>query len=474
MNQASAPVAQGHSSEVLPYAAQLARFALGLRYEDIPTEVRMRAHSLILDALGIALAANKYPFAPQILDGLVTLGGHGNLSVIGRSERLSLRDALTMNGALIHGLDYDDTHMNSIVHATAATLPSVLTVGEHVNASGTELLTSYVVGMEAAIRLGLVKPFGWHDEGYHATGVVAHFASTLICGRLLGLSEAQLISAQGIVGSTASASQEFAEEGAWNKRLHPGWGAVAGVTACHLARSGFIGPSKPYEGRYGVYRMHLGEAAMADADFKAISADLGERWELDEAAIKPYPTCHFTHAAADAALELQREHQFAANDVDHMQVVIPDGTLPVVAEPADNKRRPRSEYDGKFSMHYIAAAALVRGKFDLAELAPESLSDPAILALADRVDCSADPDTRFPEFFSGGVTIKLRDGRELKRHEPVNRGAGERALSHAEIEEKFRANVRLVADEAEISRLCDHIMQMDKQSGVEFMGGLVR
>ena len=428
MSQRQLPAQAPYLSGADSYATQLAQFALKLRYEDIPSAVRVRAHSLILDALGIAVAASNYPFAPQILEGLLNLGGPGTLRLVGRSERLTLRDALNMNGALIHGLDYDDTHMNSIVHATAAALPSVLTVGELTNASGKELLTSYVIGMEVAIRLGLVKPFGWHDEGYHATGVVAHFASALICGRLLGLSRQQLVSAQGIVGSTASASQEFAEEGAWNKRLHPGWGAVAGVTACYLAKSGFVGPSKPYEGRYGVYRMHLGETAVANADFTAITADLGSRWELDAAAIKPYPTCHFTHAAADAALELQRQHQFAANDVEHMQVAIPDGTLPVVAEPAANKPRPRSEYDGKFSMHYIAAAALVRGKFDLAELAPESLSDPAILAPADRVDCSADPDTRFPEFFSGGVTIKLRDGRELKRHEPVNRGAGERAL----------------------------------------------
>jgi 2-methylcitrate dehydratase PrpD len=455
-----------------PVSHTLASYALRLRYEDIPEAITSRARSLILDALGIGLAANSYSFSEQIMEGLQALGGAGGSSVVGRSEKLPLRDAVTMNGALIHGLDYDDTHMNSIIHATAATLPTVLSVGEHVNASGKEMLAAYVAGMEVAIRLGLVKPFGWHDEGFHATGVVAHFASALICGRLLGLNHAQLVSAQGIVGSTASASQEFTEEGAWNKRLHPGWGAVAGITACYLARSGFIGPSKPYEGRYGVFRMHLGPAA--DKDFNALIADLGDRHELALAAIKPYPTCHFTHAAADAALFLRESHGLTPDNIAKVRVFIPAGTLPVVAEPATNKRRPRSDYDGKFSMHYIAAAALLRGHFGLAELTPEALNDADILALADRVECFADPESRFPEYFSGGVEITTTTGTTLRHHEPVNRGAGDRALTHAEIETKFRSNAGLVAKPDEVERLRTHILNLGACDGSSYMAGLAR
>ncbi|MEM7404600.1 MAG: MmgE/PrpD family protein [Pseudomonadota bacterium] len=451
-------------------SASLADFALQLQYDQIPEPVRERALSLILDALGIALAANSYPFADQMLAGLTALGGSGDCRVIGRPDKLPLRDAITMNGGLIHGLDYDDTHMNSVIHATAATLPAMLGMAEHTGASGREMLTAYVAGMEVAIRLGLVKPFGWHHEGYHATGVVAHFASTLICGRLLGLDGTQLVSAQGIVGSTASASQEFAEEGAWNKRLHPGWGGVAGVTACYLAKSGFVGPSKPYEGRYGVYRMHLG--AEAELDLTQLTADLGERYELGEAAIKPYPTCHFTHAAADAALILRERHGLTPDDVANVRVFVPGDTVPVIAEPETNKRRPRSEYDGKFSMHYIAAAALVRGRFGLAELAPESLADPAILAVADRTTCAPDPDTRFPAYYSGGVAIETRAGVTLTHHEPVNRGAGDRALSHAEIEDKFRNNLSLVMDEATTEKMRTHILAMPESDGRAYMAGL--
>ena len=453
-----------------PIATQLARFALNLQYSDIPSTVRERGQSLILDALGIALAANHYPFSNQILSALKKLGGPGNCTVIGRADQLPLRDAVTMNGALIHGLDYDDTHMNAIIHATAATLPGLLGVAEQVDASGEEILTAYAVGMEAAIRLGLVQPFGWHHEGFHATGVVAHFAAVLTTGRLLGLSESQLVSAQGIVGSTASASQEFAEEGAWNKRLHTGWGGVAGITAAYLAESGFAGPSKPYEGRYGVFRMHMGENA--ERDFSPLSDNLGTHWELAASAIKPYPTCHFTHAATDAALLLREQHQLRPDDIASVRVLIPEDTLPVVAEPADNKRQPRSDYDGKFSMHYITAAALTRGYFGLAELETEALGDADILQLATRIECAADPDSRFPEFFSGGVEITTHDGRQLRHHEPINRGAGDRALSHAEIEEKFVANTSMLMSGSNIERTRDHIMALTQLTGRGFMAGL--
>jgi 2-methylcitrate dehydratase PrpD len=463
-------ITQPQTHHPQPLAAALARFALDLRYSDIPAQVRDRAQSLILDAVGIAIAANHYPFSSQIMTALSKLGGPGECSVIGRSEQLPLRDAVTMNGALIHGLDYDDTHMNAIIHATAATLPALIGMAEQVDASGEEILTAYAVGMEVAIRLGLVQPFGWHHEGFHATGVVAHFAAALTAGRLLGLCESQLVCAQGIVGSTASASQEFAEEGAWNKRLHTGWGGVAGITAAYLAQSGFAGPSKPYEGRYGVFRMHMGENA--ERDFSPLTDSLGTHWELAASAIKPYPTCHFTHAATDAALVLRKQHQLRPDDIASVRVLIPQDTLPVVAEPAENKRQPRSDYDGKFSMHYITAAALTRGYFGLAELEAEALGDDDILQLARRIECEADPDSRFPEFFSGGVEITTRDGQLLRHHEPVNRGAGDRALSHAEIEAKFVANTSMLLSCNDMEQARDHIMALTQLSGRQFMAGL--
>jgi len=135
-------------------ARSIARFAATLRYEDIPPAVRERARIQILDGLGVGFASNAYPFAEKAMAGLRALGGAGDCTVLGRRERLPMRDAALANGILIHGLDFDDTHISSIVHATAASLPSALSMAEALDLHGRDLLTAYAAGMEVAIRLG--------------------------------------------------------------------------------------------------------------------------------------------------------------------------------------------------------------------------------------------------------------------------------------------------------------------------------
>ncbi len=438
----------------------LARFARELAFEDIPDDVSERIKYLMLDGIGIALAATQYSFARTIWDGLANLGGEGACSVIGMEGRLNARDAVVMNGALIHGLDFDDTHMKAVVHATAAALPTALVMAEKQNASGSEFLCAYLIGMEVAIRIGMAADFGFHHHGLHATGVVGHFAAALICGRLMGLDEEQLTSAQGIVGSTAMASQEFVEDGSWNKRLHPGWAGVAGITAAALAESGFIAPAKPYEGRFGLFRSLLG-VAEEKPDLSAITDGLGEHWEAVQSAVKPFPTCHFNHAVADAALALG-EHIPHCGQIARIKARIPIETIPVIAEPVANKIKPASDYDAKFSAQFIVAAALVKGRFGLAELEDEVLGDPAILDLAQKVECEADPESRFPEYYSGGLHITMRNGETHEHYEPINRGAGERALTQSEITDKFIANATLAVSAERAETIRDAVLSIDE------------
>ncbi len=442
-----------------PVSRILADFAHGLTYDAIPEAVRERAKHLILDAVGIALAAGREPFAERFLAGLQGLGEAGESSVIGLTARLPLRDAAIMNGALVHGLDFDDTHMKSVVHATAVSLPAALVVGEKTGAAGRDLLTAYLAGMETAIRLGLAADFGFHHRGLHATGVVGHFSSAIIAGKLMGLDPAVIATAQGIAGSTAMASQQFVEDGAWNKRLHPGWAAAAGITAAALAKGGFVAPARPYEGRFGLYR-NLCDAG-GNTDFGLVTEGLGERWEAVESAVKPFPTCHFTHAAADAALELRRRHKIDAADIVRVRALIPAETIPVVAEPVANKVRPASDYDAKFSTQFIVAACFLRGRFGLAELAPDALSDTDILALAEKVTCEADPDADFPRVYPGSLVVSTRDGGEYVHHERVNRGAAERALNESEIVDKFMANATRAVTEGEAEAIRDAVLGLD-------------
>jgi 2-methylcitrate dehydratase PrpD len=449
----------------------LAEFAENLSYDDIPANVRERAKYLILDSVGIAFASTQHEFAKCILAGIQAVGEPGDSPVIGMNARLGMRDGVLMNGALIHGLDYDDTHMKSVVHATAATLPSAMVVAAREGASGKDLLTAYIVGMEVAIRIGEAANFGFHHRGYHATGVVGHFASALIAGKLMGLDAAQLATAQGITGSTAMASQEFVEDGAWNKRLHPGWAGVAGIMAAGQAKHGFVAPSKPYEGRFGIFKNHLA-GLESHVDYAAITDQLGTRWAVVESAIKPYPTCHFTHAIADSALALREQHGIEAKDIARIRALIPEDTVPVIAEPVANKKRPVSDYDAKFSTQFIAAACFERGKFGLAELEDEALNDEAILSLADKVEYEIDPNSEFPRFFSGGMVVTTKDGGEFIHHERINRGAGERALTGDEIVEKYTDNATMAVSSERASAVQASVLKLDDADAKTLVEGL--
>lgn len=447
-------------------SAHLARFAAGLRFEDIPAPVLERAKLHILDALGCGLASNAYGFAGRVVAGAAAHGEIGRCRVIGRAERLPVRDAALVNGVLLHGLDFDDTHLGSIVHPTAACLPVALSFGELLKAHGSALLTAYAAGMETAIRIGLVVKGGFHHVGFHATGVVAHFSSALVAAKLLGLDAAQIMASQGIAASTASGVQVFLEEGAWTKRLHPGWAAVAGITAARLAAHGFVAPSRPLEGKFGLLETHL-QAHAGEADIGAVAAGLGQTWHLADTAMKPYPVCHFIHGCADAAIALHAE--LGGEEITAVEALLPQPTLHIVAEPAAQKQCPTSDYEAKFSTQFVVATCLLKGGFGLPDLQPEALADPHVLALAARVSCGIDPDTAFPTYFSGGVTVTTRSGRKLTRHVRVNSGAGEFRLQQDGVIAKFLASASLVLPREQAEQIVEAVLTLETISAEQLM-----
>ncbi|MBV1689214.1 MmgE/PrpD family protein [Novosphingobium sp. G106] len=448
-------------------ARQIARFAAGFRLADVPEAVRHRAKLHILDALGLGLASNAQAYAEPTVAGITAMSEGGSCSLIGRSERLGVRDAALVNGVLIHGLDFDDTHLASIIHPTATSLPAALALGEALDASGSDLLAAFLAGAETSIRIGLAVDGGFHHVGYHATGVVSHFASAVTAGRLLGLNEDQITQAQGVTGSTASGIQVFLEEGAWTKRFHPGWGAVAGITAANLVKHGFKGPTRPYEGKFGLFDTHLHEPAKLDAMTDGLGPDGCEVWHFGETALKPYPVCHFIHGCADAAIELFPE--IGGTEIVGVKAYLAQPTLHIIAEPAEAKENARTEYEAKFSAQFVIAACLLKGFFGLPDLLPEALADPAVQALAKKVKCFEDPDTAFPTFFSGGVEVSLADGRVLTRHIRVNSGAGERAMGTEAVSAKFLSSASLAIAAEKATRIRDAVLALDDMSARELM-----
>jgi 2-methylcitrate dehydratase PrpD len=462
-----------------PISATLAGFMAGTAYAAIPAATRERAKHLMLDAIGIGFASTTFDFARASLDGARALGGGGNTVVLGMDTRLAMRDAVMQNGVLMHGLDYDDTHVPGVLHPTVSLLPTVLAQGAALRASGRDILAAYVLGVEAAARLATVARGGFHTLGFHPTGLVGTFGCALAAGRLLGLSEAQLVMAQGIALSLAGGSLEFLEDGAWTKRLHPGWAGAAGITAATMAKHGFIGPAAAYEGRYGLYATHLahgGRSANArdgdGPDLAIATAGLGQTWELHNVAVKPFPLCHLTHACADAAIALHRRG-IAPARIRRVIALVPAESVQVVCEPVQNKRRPQNDYDARFSIPFVVASGLIKGKVGLAELERSELVNPAVLALADRVDYRLDPDTGFPRYYSGEVIVELEDGTEARHREHINRGAADRPITEAEIIAKFFDNACLALPRERAQRICEAVLGLDRFSDVAQLEALL-
>jgi 2-methylcitrate dehydratase PrpD len=439
-------------------AARLAGFASGLSFDAIPGEVRTRAKHLILDAVGCALAARRFYFAAPSLAALAELGGAGPHAVIGQSLRLPLRDAVLANGILAHGLDYDDTHTEGVVHLTVGVFPAVLALASHLNRSGKDALCAYIAGIEAGARLGSVARGGFHQVGFHPTGVVGAFAAALSAGRLFELKTEALVNAQGVALSVAAGSLEFLEDGAWTKRFHPGWAGVGGITAATMARHGFVAPSRSYEGRFGLFALYLKDFS---GSLERAVHGLGDTWETMNVAVKPYPACHFVHAFADAALALRKQGA-SPESIEAITALVPAEVVKTVCEPQANKKRPANDYDAKFSVPYVIAASLAAGKFGLAQLEASALRDPRILALADKVSYEVDPASGFPQHYSGEVIVRMNDGREMRHREPVNRGAADRPLTNEEVVAKYMENAAFAVPEHRAHRIRDAILGLDE------------
>lgn len=460
MNQFVSELAAVGNRADASIAQRLAGFATGLRHEDVPAEARRRVVLLMLDAIGIALACTRYDFAHRMLSGIASLDGNGDIPVIGMAARLPWRDAIVMNAYLAHGLDFDDTHVEGVVHPTAAAMPTALVLAAQRGRSGQDAVTAYIASVEAAVRVGAAAKGGFHQVGYHPTGLANAFGCALAAARLMDLTAEQAAHAQGIVLSMAGGSLEFLEDGAWTKRMHPGWAGMSGATAAALARQGFRGPALPYEGRFGLYNMFLQNAA-AQCDLPRICEGLGQVWEVAKVAVKPLPACHFAHASADAAAALAQRHGLTAADVERLELLVPQDVVKVICEPEAQKRAPANPYEAQFSVHYLAATAFLKGGVTLRDLEPDAIADPAVLELMQRTGYRVDPDAPFPKYFSGEAVVHTRDGRTLSHREEMNRGCADRPLTAEDIVAKFMGNATLAVSTARAEAIRDAVLELD-------------
>lgn len=446
------------NARTAPFLSEtMAAFVAGKDYDSIPEAMRRWAKLIVLDAIGNAYASTRFEFAHKALSSLSGLSS-GNSTVIGMPVQLALRDAVLMNGTLMHGLDYDDTYLPGGVHLTGSCVPTALALAEQLQASGREFLTACALGLEAGVRLGAASKGGFLKLGFHPTSLIGTFASALIAGRLMQLSHKHLVMAQGVALSFASGNMQPTQEGAWAKRLHAGWAGAAGITAASMARQGFTGPLETYEGRFGLFPCFLGPNA-ADADLSLATHELGERWEFSRSSIKLYPVCYHSHAFMRAATELRNEKKLDIGQIESIHALVAEVAVPMICEPLEARRKPHNSYATQFSLPYAIACCLVRGRFGLEEIDESAYSDPRLLALAQKVSYEIDPKSGWPKYRTGEIIVRMKNGQEIALRKNI---LPDEQAADKDIFDKFMDNTRFSLPPSQAKKILEMIRNIER------------
>ncbi|WP_327418321.1 MmgE/PrpD family protein [Streptomyces sp. NBC_01233] len=427
-------------------AQQLAALAARVARTGLPDELRVDMAGRVVDLIGNSLAAVSEEPARIVSTVAGTWAGAPVATAIGMRTRVPAPSAALVNGTLAHSLDFDDTHLPSVLHPSAAVIPAALAVAEEVGASGSALLDAATVGVEVTCRLGMAgydpvaRNSVFFDRGQHATSICGAVGAAVAAGMLRGLDEAELTSAIGIACSMGSGVIEANRTGGTVKRVHCGWAAHSGVIAAELARHGLTGPPTVLEGRFGFLQAFCGDRV----DVGRITDDLGKRWETPGVFFKPYPCNHFTHAGIDAARRL-RAAGVEPQSIVALTLGVPAPVVHTIGEPHAEKAQPESGYHSAFSGPFTVASALLGGGglgvfhedfTDKAALEPERLTLAAKVRVVSDPRCTA----LFPLRFPAILTAELTDGTCRTVEVLTNRGGPDNPLSPDELTTKFMLN----------------------------------
>ncbi len=439
--------------------AELAEMATG----PLPADLLRLMPARVLDILGICVRATTLDTSQAVAACAFESGGAPQAGVVGLTERLPAGGAAFVNGVLAHSLDYDDTHLPSILHPSASIVPAALAAAEKSGCGGVEVAKAVAVGSEVCVRLGMAgydpaaRQSIYFERGQHATSICGAVGAAAAVSRVRGQSADVASNAMAIACSMAGGVLESNRTGGSVKRLHCGLAARAGVCAADLAERGITGSPSVIEGRFGLLMAFLGDSARPEA----ITDGLGERWEAENVFFKPYPANHFTHAGIDAALAL-RLGGLRPEQVEKATLAVPPPVLRTIGEPIHLKRSPQTGYAAQFSGPYAVAAALLGGGglgVGLEDFTDEKALSPQRRELMRRVDVVGDDSLMdvYPQQFPAILSVTTFNGRSLVERRLANRGGPLRPLSGEELARKFSDNTAgllpPVASEEVVERL---------------------
>ncbi len=442
----------------------LARFAAWVDYETLPDAARSRLKECFLDFVGIAaFAAARVETSPIFRAGVQTVAPRsGPATVIGEPRGYPAPYAALLNGTYAHTLDFDDTNLFGSLHPGAPVIPAAMAVAEQVGASGPAFIEALAAGYEVVCRVGAALGPTAYDRGFHITSVAGIFGAVAAAARLRRLDAAIIANAFGLAASKAAGSMQYLDNGAWNKRLHPGFAAHDAILSLALAEAGVKGATAAIEGRYGLLNGYSNAPNPG-----ALTQDLGTRWVLVETAIKPYPSCRLTHGAVDAALALRERVAPEQRAGASLDIRLSPKAVQIVGERMHNKLHPQNIVDAQFSVYFQVAAAWLHGRCDWQSY--DRLRDADMAALAGRMSVEADPAMPL-----AGASLAVRGAGEAfaeRVDQPL--GEPERPIPWERVEGKFTGLAETVYGAARARAIARRIRGLENEvSAARLIRGL--
>jgi len=401
----------------------------------LPVSVAGMCDAVLMDVAGLCVAARNSDYLQAALRASAE---PGVCTLIGHAGGFNVATAALCNGTAAHGEDYDDTFEGGPVHAGAVITPAVLAAAEQHGLAGDDMARGIAVGCEVMCRLCLPAPKRVHKAGFHPTAVFGALGAAAGVSSALRLDETQWFNALGIAGSMASGIIEYLAEGAWTKRMHPGWAAQAGYRAARMAQAGFTGPRTLFDGEHGFFHAF---ANSDDCDFDPMLDGAGKQWLCADIAFKPYACGTMAHPYIDCARKLVAEG-VAPDEVTAIECRTAEGIVHRLWEPLAAKQNPPNGYAAKFSIPYAIAVGMLRGDAGLVDYEDAVVHDAAVRALAGKVRYIVDPDNPYPRQFTGHVRVTLRTGEVREASQGHFRGGRDEPMSAEALEAKFVANCK--------------------------------
>lgn len=440
----------------------LARYVQRIDFSDIPSEVIEQTKLHLLDTLGVGIAGTRTKWATSVLNFGLRHAVNGASTIWGNQRKLNSTSAALINGTAAHSLDFDDDP--GICHIGAVIVPASIALGEEERISGKELLTAVIIGYDVVTRLEeALDGERMFARGFHPTAICGAIGAAAAASKILSLKEEGVTSSFGIAGSFASGLMEFLSDGSMTKRIHPGWAAQAGINAALLAKEGFTGPKKIFEGEYGLraFSGYFSETKLV--------AELGTRFDVVNSSLKKYPCCLYSASAVDAILGLSAKNGLHASDVKSINARVRKVALDLVGRPIDRKQNPETVLDAQMSLPYSVAVALIDRKALLEQFAEDRIRDKKVLDLAKKITVSFDPEIdKLPSSNLATVLdVELENGDRISVRADNYWGHPSNPLSKEEVFEKFRYCSSFGLSYQSVELLLERIMTLETMETVQ-------